>query len=96
MPPETLATLPGYDPDIAKNRGAARKIMEKLGYAPDHRLAVTLSSRQVNNLQQAKVPLSVRQQSLLDTVLQHQNAIDRCREIKIESFRDSSANPRTD
>jgi len=52
--------------------------------------------QQVNNLQQAKVSLSVRQQSLLDTVLQHQNAIDRCREIKIESFRDSSANPRTD
>jgi peptide/nickel transport system substrate-binding protein len=47
MPPETLATLPGYDPDIAKNRGAARKIMEKLGYAPDHRLAVTLSSRNI-------------------------------------------------
>src|SRR5262249_57471545 len=32
MPPELLATLPGYDPDIAKNRSQARKIMEKLGY----------------------------------------------------------------
>jgi hypothetical protein len=50
--------------------------------------------QQVNNLQQAKLPLSVRQQSLLDTVLQHQNAIDRCREIKIEAFRDSSPSPR--
>ena len=38
MPPEMLATLPGYDPDIAKNRAEARKIMEKLGYGPDKRL----------------------------------------------------------
>jgi peptide/nickel transport system substrate-binding protein len=42
-----LATLPGYDPDIAKNRAEARKIMEKLGYGPDNRLAVTLSSRNI-------------------------------------------------
>ena len=35
MPPEMLQTLPGYDPDVAKNRAAARKIMEKLGYGPD-------------------------------------------------------------
>src|SRR5437660_11074913 len=42
MPPEMLATLPGYDPDIAKNRAESRKIMEKLGYGPDKRLAVTL------------------------------------------------------
>ena len=47
MPPEKLATLPGYDPDIAKNRAEARKIMEKLGYGPDNRLAVTLSSRNI-------------------------------------------------
>ena len=47
MPPEMLATLPGYDPDIAKDRAAARKIMEKLGYGPDKRLAVTLSSRNI-------------------------------------------------
>ena len=47
MPPEMLATLPGYDPDIAKNRAEARKIMEKLGYGPDKRLALTLSSRNI-------------------------------------------------
>jgi peptide/nickel transport system substrate-binding protein len=47
MPPETLATLPGYGPDIAKNRAEARKIMEKLGYGPDHRLALNLSSRNI-------------------------------------------------
>jgi len=45
MPPEMLQTLPGYGPDIAKNRAEGRKIMEKLGYGPDRRLAVTLSTR---------------------------------------------------
>jgi peptide/nickel transport system substrate-binding protein len=45
MPPKMLQTLPGYDPDVAKNRAAARKIMEKLGYGPDSRLGVTLSTR---------------------------------------------------
>jgi peptide/nickel transport system substrate-binding protein len=47
MPPEMLKTLPSYDPDIAKNRAEARKIMEKLGYGPDKRLQVTLSSRNI-------------------------------------------------
>ncbi len=47
MPPEMLATLPGYDPDIAKNRAEARKIMEKLGYGPNNRLSVTVSSRNI-------------------------------------------------
>jgi peptide/nickel transport system substrate-binding protein len=47
MPPEMLATLPGYDPDIGKNRAAARKIIEKLGYGPDKRISVTVSSRNI-------------------------------------------------
>jgi peptide/nickel transport system substrate-binding protein len=47
MPPEMLATLPGYDPDIAKNRAEARKIMEKQGYGPEKRLTVQLSSRNI-------------------------------------------------
>ena len=42
-----LATLPGYDPDVAKNRVEARKIMEKQGYGPDKRLAVTVSARNI-------------------------------------------------
>src|ERR1700719_2775842 len=45
MPPEILRTLPGYDPDVAKNRAEARNIMQKLGYGPDKRLAVTVSTR---------------------------------------------------
>ncbi len=40
MPPEMLKKLPGYDPDVAKNRAEAREIMEKLGYGPDNRLKV--------------------------------------------------------
>ena len=47
MPPEVLQTLPGYDPDVAKNRAEARKIMEKLGYGPDKRLAVKVSTRNI-------------------------------------------------
>ena len=47
MPPEMLATLPGYGPDIPKNRSEAREIMQKLGYGPDKRLALTLSSRNI-------------------------------------------------
>ena len=47
MPPEMLATLPGYGPDIQKNRAEAREIMEKRGYGPDNRLALTLSSRNI-------------------------------------------------
>ena len=34
MPPEILKTLPGYDPDVQKNRTDARRIMERLGYGP--------------------------------------------------------------
>ena len=45
MPPDVLQTLPGYDPDVAKNRAEARKIMEKLGYGPDNRLAIKVSTR---------------------------------------------------
>ncbi len=57
MPPEMLATLPGYDPDIAKSRAEARKIMEKLGYGPDKRLSVTLSSRNIPAYRQPAVIL---------------------------------------
>src|SRR5947209_7010121 len=45
MPPEVLQTLPGYDPDVEKNRAEARKIMEKLGYGPNKHLAVKVSTR---------------------------------------------------
>ena len=44
---EMLESLPGYDPDVEKNRDAAREIMKKLGYGPDKRLAVTVAARNV-------------------------------------------------
>src|SRR5712691_7997569 len=47
MPPDMLKTLPGYDPDVAKNRAEARKIMEGLGYGPDKRLKIKLSIRNI-------------------------------------------------
>jgi len=47
MPAEMLKTLPGYGPDVARRRAEARQIMEKLGYGPDKRLAVTVAARNV-------------------------------------------------
>ena len=47
MPREELQKLPGYDPDVAKNRTEARNIMQKLGYGPDKRLPVTVSTRNI-------------------------------------------------
>jgi peptide/nickel transport system substrate-binding protein len=45
MPPYAMRSLPGYDPDVATSRNRALKIMEKLGYGPNKRLAVTLATR---------------------------------------------------
>ena len=47
MPAELLQQLPGYDPDVQKNRAQARAIMEKLGYGPDNRLKIKVSTRQL-------------------------------------------------
>ena len=47
MPPELLRTLPGYDPDVTKNRAEARDMMRKHGYGPDNRLAVKLITRNI-------------------------------------------------
>jgi len=47
MPRDILQTLPGYDPDVQKNRTEARQIMQKLGYRPDKRLTIKLSARDI-------------------------------------------------
>ncbi|HMD66161.1 MAG TPA: ABC transporter substrate-binding protein [Stellaceae bacterium] len=47
LPPEILVTLPGYGPDVTANRAQARKLMEKHGYGPDHRLAVKVATRNI-------------------------------------------------
>ena len=43
----TLRTLPGYDPDVQKNRAEAREIMQRLGYGPDNPLAVKVAARNI-------------------------------------------------
>jgi len=47
MPPDLLATIPGYGPDVAKNRAEAREIMQGLGYGPDKRLAIKVAARNI-------------------------------------------------
>ena len=47
MPKDMLESIPGYGPDIAKNREEARKLMEKLGYGPQKHLAVKVSTRNI-------------------------------------------------
>jgi peptide/nickel transport system substrate-binding protein len=47
MPPEILRTLPGYDPDVQKNREQGRTIMRKLGYGPNKRLQVKIATRNI-------------------------------------------------
>jgi len=47
MPRDVLETLPGYDPDVQKNRKEARQIMQKLGYGPDKRFRVKVSARDI-------------------------------------------------
>jgi len=47
MPADMLKALPGYGPDVAARRAEARQIMERLGYGPDKRLAVTVAARNV-------------------------------------------------
>ena len=42
-----LAKLPGYGPDVEKNREEARAIMKKLGYGPDKRAQVKVATRNI-------------------------------------------------
>ena len=40
-----MENLPGYDPDMAKSRTEARKIMQSLGYGPEKWLSGKISAR---------------------------------------------------
>src|SRR5712672_2492758 len=55
MPPDMLQSLPGYDPDVQKNRADARRIMEKLGYGPSNRLKIKVSVRDLPYLRDPAV-----------------------------------------
>jgi peptide/nickel transport system substrate-binding protein len=47
MPKEMLEKLPGYNPDVKKNRDEARAIMQKQGYGPDKKLKVKVATRNI-------------------------------------------------
>ena len=57
LPPDMLKQLPGYDPDVQKNRAEAREIMRKLGYGPDRRLKVKVTTRNIPTLRDPAVIL---------------------------------------
>jgi peptide/nickel transport system substrate-binding protein len=57
MPEEMLRTIPGYDPDVQKNRAEAREIMKKLGYGPDKKLELKVSTRNVASFRDPAVIL---------------------------------------
>lgn len=48
LPVDQLASIPGYGPDVEKNRAEARAIMQKLGYGPDKRLKVKVGARGIS------------------------------------------------
>ena len=47
LPPQILATIPGYGANVAASRDEARKLMQKAGYGPDKRLKVKVSTRNI-------------------------------------------------
>jgi len=57
MPAEMLRELPGYDPDVQRNRAQARHIMEQLGWGPDRRLKLKVVARNVPSLRDPAVIL---------------------------------------
>jgi peptide/nickel transport system substrate-binding protein len=71
MPPEMLVTLPGYDPDVAKRRAEARAIMEKLGYGPNNRLSITVSTRNTAGYRDpAVIAIDQMKEIYIDAVLE--------------------------
>jgi peptide/nickel transport system substrate-binding protein len=48
LPKEIYEAVPGYGPDVQKNREEARAIMKKLGYGPDKHLALKIATRGIS------------------------------------------------
>jgi len=57
MPAEMLKTLPGYDPDVAKSRAEARRLMEKAGYGSDKQLSIKVAARNLSEFRDTSVVL---------------------------------------
>jgi peptide/nickel transport system substrate-binding protein len=47
LPADMLSVVPGYGPDVEKNRAEARAMMEKMGYGPDKPLRLKIATRGV-------------------------------------------------
>ena len=48
LPPDMLHAIPGYGPDVEKNRNEARALMEKAGYGPNNRLKLRIATRGIS------------------------------------------------
>jgi peptide/nickel transport system substrate-binding protein len=48
LPQEAYEAVPGYGPDVQKNREEARAIMSKAGYGPDKHLPLKISTRGIS------------------------------------------------
>lgn len=48
MPKELYEAVPGYGPDVEKNRAQARDLMKKAGYGPDNRLKLKIATRGIS------------------------------------------------
>jgi peptide/nickel transport system substrate-binding protein len=48
LPQETYEAVPGYGPDVQKNREEARALMKKAGYGPDKHLPLKISTRGIS------------------------------------------------
>jgi peptide/nickel transport system substrate-binding protein len=57
LPAAVLKELPGFNPDVPKNRAEARRIMGDLGYGPAHRLAIKVSARNIPTFRDAAILL---------------------------------------
>lgn len=57
LPADKVRDLPGFDPDVAKSRAAAREIMKAHGYGPDKHLTFKLSTRNLPSYRDASVIL---------------------------------------
>ncbi len=73
MPQEMLETIPGYGGDVEKNRAEAREIMKKLGYGPDKKLDLKVSTRNVATFRDPAVILidqlkSIYVEGVLETI----------------------------
>ena len=56
-PPERLADIPGYGPDVEKSREEARRIMREAGYGPDKPLKIKIGTRNLATYRDAAVIL---------------------------------------